>query len=223
MIEQIDNIVREKPENSPLYGPVKKFPDSIGAADRTRLTAEYRRSIVEELFPAYRRLRDYLKTSYLPKARDGAGLMYMKGGDKLYRHLVQSTTTLPLGPDEIHNLGLSEVARITGEMEKVRQEVGFKGTLQQFFDHLRTDPKFKMKSREALTQGYYDIGKKVDAQIPRFFSTVPKAGLRDPPVRAVPREVRGRRLATAPARRTGRAPASSISTPTTCRRGRRRA
>ena len=103
--------------------------------------------------------------------------MYMKGGDRLYRYLVQSTTTLPLTPEEIHQTGLSEVARITGEMEKVRQEVGFKGTLPQFFEYLRTDPKFKKPTREALTQGYYDIGKAVDAKLPAYFSTLPKAKL----------------------------------------------
>jgi uncharacterized protein (DUF885 family) len=90
---------------------------------------------------------------------------------------VQSTTTLPLKPDEIHQLGVSEVARITAEMEKVRQEVGFKGTLQQFFDHLRTSPKYKMKSREALTKRYYEIGKAVDAKLPQYFSTMPKTPL----------------------------------------------
>ena len=91
--------------------------------------------------------------------------------------MVESTTTLPLTPEEIHETGLKEVARITGEMEKVRQEVGFKGTLPQFFDYLRTDPKFKKPTREALTQGYYDIGKAVDAKLPQYFSTLPKAKL----------------------------------------------
>jgi uncharacterized protein (DUF885 family) len=113
----------------------------------------------------------------LPSARDGYGIMYMKGGDKLYRYLIESTTTLPLGADEIHQLGLSEVARITAGMEKVKQEVGFNGTLQQFFEHLRTDPKYKTKTREALTARYYAVGKAVDAQVPRFFSTVPKSKL----------------------------------------------
>jgi uncharacterized protein (DUF885 family) len=79
--------------------------------------------------------------------------------------------------DEIHNIGLSEVARIKGEMEKVRTEVNFKGTLPEFFDHLRHDPKFKMASREALTQGYYDIGKTVDAVIGTQFKYLPKAPL----------------------------------------------
>jgi len=177
MIEQLDTQLAQKPEDSPYFGPVKQFPDSIGAADRARLTAAYRAAIGDELDPALFRLRDFLKNEYLQNARDGYGLMYMKGGDKLYRYLVQSTTTLPLTPEEIHETGLKEVARITGEMEKVRKEVGFKGTLPQFFDYLRTDPKFKKPTREALTQGYYDIGKAVDAKLPAYFSTLPKAKL----------------------------------------------
>jgi uncharacterized protein (DUF885 family) len=177
MIEQLDTQLKQSPEESSYFGPVKQFPDSISAADRARLTTQYRTAVTGELYPALTRLRDFLRDEYLPKARDGAGLMYMKGGDKLYRYMVQSTTTLPLTPEEIHNTGLSEVARITGEMEKVRKEVGFKGTLAEFFEYLRTDPKFKEPTREALTQGYYDIGKAVDAKLPAYFSTIPKAKL----------------------------------------------
>jgi len=177
MIEQLDNQLKLKPEDSPYYGPAKMFPDTIGASDRERLTREYRAAITDELYTALTRLRDFFKTEYLANAREGVGLMYMKGGDKLYRYQVQSTTTLPLTPEEIHNIGLQEVERITTEQEKVRQEVGFKGNLHQFFNYLRTDPKFKMKSREALTQGYYDIGKKVEAKLPEYFSTLPKTKL----------------------------------------------
>ena len=177
MIEQLDTQLKQKPEDSPYYGPVKQFPQAIAAADRTRLAAEYRTAITAELYPALTRVRDFLRTEYLPVAREGVGLLTMKGGDQLYRYQVQSTTTLPMTPEEVHQLGLEEVARITGEMEKVRQEVGFRGTLPQFFEHLRTDPKFKPKSRNALTQGYYDIGKKVDALLPTYFSTIPKAQL----------------------------------------------
>jgi uncharacterized protein (DUF885 family) len=177
MIEQLDTQLAQKPEDSSYYGPAKQFPDSVEAADRARLTTAYRAAITDQLYPALTRLRDFLKNEYLPKARDGYGLMYMKGGDKLYRYLVESTTTLPLTPEEIHQTGLSEVARITGEMEKVQQEVGFKGTLPQFFEYLRTDPKFKKPTREALTEGYYDIGKAVDAKLPAYFSTLPKAKL----------------------------------------------
>ncbi|HEY0630255.1 MAG TPA: DUF885 domain-containing protein [Sphingomicrobium sp.] len=177
VIEQLDTQLKQPVEESPFYGPIKKFPAEFSEADKARLTAGYRAAIANDIYPAMKRLRDYLSASYLPKARDGHGLMYMKGGDRLYRHLVQSTTTLPLTPEEIHQTGLSEVARITGEMEKVRQEVGFRGTLHQFFEHLRTDPKYKSKSREALTQRYYDVGKAVDAKLPTYFSTMPKAKL----------------------------------------------
>jgi uncharacterized protein (DUF885 family) len=177
VIEQLDTQLKQPVEESPFYGPVKKFPADFSAADKTRLEAAYRASITDDLYPVMKRLRDYLSSSYLPKARDGYGLMYMKGGDLLYRHLVRSTTTLPLTPEEIHQTGLSEVARITAEMEKVRTEVGFKGNLQAFFEHLRTDPKYKKPTRDALTQGYYDIGKQVDAKLPAYFSTIPKAPL----------------------------------------------
>ena len=177
MIEQLDTQLKQSTEESTYYGPIKQFPDSVSAADRTRLTAAYKQAIEGELHPALTRLRDFLKDEYLGHAREGVGLMYMKGGDKLYRYLVQSTTTLPLTPEEIHQTGLSEVARITTEMEKVKNEVGFKGDLQAFFNDVRTDPKYKMPTREALTQGYYDIGKKVDAKLPEYFSTVPKAKL----------------------------------------------
>src|SRR3954447_17288074 len=99
-------------------------------------------------------MRDFLANDYLAHAREGVGEMYMKGGDRLYRYQVQSTTTLPMTPDQIHALGLSEVARITQEFDKVRQEVGFKGDLHQFFDYMRTSPKFAPKSRAQLEQDF---------------------------------------------------------------------
>ena len=177
MIEQLDTQLKQPIEESPYFGPATQFPAEFSDADKSRLAAAYRAAVADELYPAMTRLRDFLKNEYLQHAREGVGLMYMKGGDKLYRYLVQSTTTLPLTPEEIHQTGLSEVARITKGMEQVKQEVGFKGDLQAFFEYLRTDPKFKMPTREALTQGYYDIGRKVDARLPEYFSTIPKAKL----------------------------------------------
>ena len=177
MIEQLDTQLKQKPEDSPYFGPVKEFPAEIGAADRSRLTQDYRAAITDELYPVLTRLRDFLRQEYLPHARAGAGLLYMPGGDKLYRYLVQSTTTLPVTPEEIHQLGLNEVARITTGMEQVKQEIGFKGTLPQFFEYMRTSPKFQPKSREALTQGFYAIGQAVEAKVPQYFSTVPKTKL----------------------------------------------
>ena len=177
MIEQLDSQLKMKPEDSPYFGPAKNFPEAIGTVDRERLTQSLRAAITDEIYPALARLRDYLKNDYLGSARNGFGLMYMKGGDHLYRYQIQSTTTLPMTPDEIHDIGLKEVARIKTEMDKIRQEVGFKGSLHQFFEHLRTAKQFQPKSREALTQAYYTIGKEVDAKTPQYFSVVPKSKL----------------------------------------------
>ena len=177
VIDQLNTQLAQKTEESPYYGPVLKFPADFSDADKARLTAEYRDIIVNGLYPANARLRDFLRDSYLPLAREQVGLSAMKGGEGLYQYMIEQTTTLPLKADDIHNLGLSEVARITSGMEAIKNEVRFKGTLPEFFEHLRSDPKFKMSSRDALTQGYYDIGKKVDATISTQFKYLPKAPL----------------------------------------------
>ena len=177
VVDQLNTQLAQKTEESPYYGPVLKFPEGFSDADKARLTSEYRDMVENGLYPANARLRDFLRDSYLPLAREQVGLSAMKGGAGLYQYLIEQTTTLPLKADDIHNLGLSEVARITSGMEAIRKEVGFKGTLPEFFEHLRSDPKFKPASREALTQGYYDIGKKVDATISAQFKYLPKAPL----------------------------------------------
>lgn len=177
VVDQLNTQLAQKTEESPYFGPVLKFPEGFSDADKARLTAEYRDIIENGLYPANARLRDFLRDSYLPLAREQVGLSAMKGGEGLYQYMIEQTTTLPLKADEIHNLGLSEVGRIKSGMEAIRKEVGFKGTLSEFFEHLRSDPKFKLSSREALTQGYYDIGKIVDAKISTQFKYLPKAPL----------------------------------------------
>ncbi len=177
VIDQLDAQLKQTPEESPYYAPAKAIPETFGAADKARIPGEYRTAIADGIFPSYRRLRAFLNDEYLAAAREEVGLSGMKGGNVLYQQLIESTTTLPLKPDAIHNLGLSEVARIRTAMEGVKTEVGFKGTLNEFFEHLRTDPKLKPASREGLTDGYYAIGKKVDAVIGTYFSTIPKTKL----------------------------------------------
>ena len=177
VIAQLDAQLAQSVDESPNYGPIKQIPASFSDADKARLAADYRATIDQGIYPAYRRLRNFLKNDYLPKARETVGLSSMKGGAMLYKLAIENTTTLPLDAETIHQTGLSEVTRIKGEMEKVRQEVGFTGTLPEFFDYLRNDPKFKKESRDALTQGYYEIGKQVDQKIGAYFSTLPKAPL----------------------------------------------
>ncbi len=177
VIDQLDTQLAQKTEDSPFYGPIKKFPEGISDADKARLTTEYRDIIENGLYPAHKRLRDFLKNEYLPHARTSVGLSGMKGGAKLYQYMIEQTTTLPLKAADIHALGLSEVKRIKMGMIGVQKEVGYKGTLTQFFDYLRNDPKFKPKSRDELTQGFYAIGKKVDGKVGDLFGTLPKAPL----------------------------------------------
>ncbi len=184
VIDQLDLQLAQGVEGSTFYGPVKTFPEGISAGDQARLRAAHAAVIGDEIRPAYVRLRDFLKNEYLPVAREGVGLVHMKGGPELYRYLIEQNTTLPLTADHIHNLGLSEVARIRGEMEAIRTKVGFKGTLAQFFEHIRTDPKFKPASKEWLTQRYYEVGKTVDSRIAALFSTLPRSKLEIRPVPA---------------------------------------
>ncbi len=176
VIEQLDTQLAMPMEESPLWMPVVNMPEDFSDADKARLTAEYRSS-TEALYAAHTRLRDFLRDEYLPVARTSVGLSQMQGGEALYRQLIENTTTLPLEPDYLHDLGLSEVARVKQGLEAIKAEVGFDGTLNEFFDYVRTDAQFKPESREALTQSYYDIGKQVDAKIGEYFSLLPKSEL----------------------------------------------
>jgi uncharacterized protein (DUF885 family) len=182
VIAQLDTQLGQSVEESPYFGPTQRFPASFTDAQKTEQTAKLRAAITTELYPALTRLRDFLKNEYLPHARDGVGLLTMRGGPELYREMVRNNTTLPLDPEEVHQLGLSEVARIHTEMERIKTQVGFNGTLQQFFEHLRTDPQFKEPTREALTQRYYAIGREVDQRVGALFSTLPRSPLEIRPV-----------------------------------------
>lgn len=182
MIGQFDLQIAQGVEDSPFYGPVKKFPDTISATDQARLKAEYAAIIRDGLQPANKRVRDFLKNEYLPVARNGVGLVHMKGGTAFYNYQILSNTTLPLNANYVHNLGLSEVARIRREMDEIRVKTGFKGTLAEFFQFLRNDPQFKLPTKEALRDGYYAIGKRVDAKISTQFSILPKSPLEIRPV-----------------------------------------
>jgi uncharacterized protein (DUF885 family) len=177
MIEQIDNLLRETPADSTFTGPIRNFPEGVPAAQRARLTAAHQASLRSEIRPAYQRLRDFLQNEYLPRARQGVGLVHMQGGNLLYRRLILENTTLPLEAEAVHQLGLREVARIRAEMETVKQRTGFRGTLKQFFDHLRTDPRFTPSSREWLRDRYYAIGRQVDGKIATLFSRTPRSKL----------------------------------------------
>lgn len=184
MIEQFDNLINQGVEGSTFYGPVKKFPAGISAADQKRLTTAYAAQIKDVLTPAHQRMRDFLANTYLAAARDSVGLSAMPGGAKLYDYLIEASTTLPLKADEVHQLGRSEVARILKAMEAQRVAVGFKGTLPEFFEFLRTDKQFQPTSKEQLRLGYEAIGKRIDARVREQFSLIPRSKLEIRPVPA---------------------------------------
>jgi uncharacterized protein (DUF885 family) len=176
MVTQLDTQINTPLADSMFMAPVKSFPEGISDADKARLTAAYEAK-TREIYAANTRLRDFLRDEYLPVSRTTIGLSQMQGGEELYALLVEDSTTLPLKPEAIHQLGLSEVTRIKTELEALKAEVGFKGTLTEFFDYVRTDPQFQPKTREGLTQSFYDIGKQVDAKIGDYFSLLPKSPL----------------------------------------------
>jgi uncharacterized protein (DUF885 family) len=181
MIVQLDDMLKQGIEKSPFYNPIVKMPANFSTADKTRLTAAYR-SAIGKIDAEYAKLRKFLNDEYLPASRDSVGISAMPGGPQLYAYLVENQTTTKMKPEEIHQLGLSEVARITAEMEKIRKQVGYSGGLHAFFDYLRSDPKFAPKSAEDLHQRYVAIKAKVEAAIPRDFSLMPKAPLEIRPV-----------------------------------------
>jgi uncharacterized protein (DUF885 family) len=184
VIGQIDNLLAGGVEESLFYAPVKKFPDALPAADRARLTAAYAAQVSTVLNPAHRRLRAFLAGEYLARARDTVGLAAVPGGAALYEYLIESNTTLPLKAEAVHRLGLSEVARILGEMETQKGKVGFRGTLAEFFRHLRTDPRFQPKTADELRLAYEAAGRRVDARVREQFALIPKTALEIRPVPA---------------------------------------
>ncbi len=177
VVGQLDAHDPAKVKDSVFYKPVTKFPAGFSDADKARLTAAYTAFIKDQLNPAQVRLRDFIRDVYVPKARTTVGLYDIPGGRELYRYLVEATTTTTMTPEAIHALGLSEVDRIHGEMEKVKNQVGFKGSLQDFAQFLRTDPKFAPATAAAMRDEFFAIDKRVGETVDRDFSVIPKSRL----------------------------------------------
>lgn len=182
VLPQLQAQIVDKPEDSLFWGPVRNMPTDFSQADRERLTAAYSAMISTKILPSYRRLHDFVRDEYLPKCRTSVGLDALPDGKAWYAYNIRDITTTQLSPDEIHEIGLAEVARIHGEMRRVMEQVGFEGDLKAFLDYLQVDPKFFWNTREELIQGYVDIKNEVDPRLPRLFEILPKA---DYEIRAV--------------------------------------
>ncbi|GAB2539277.1 DUF885 domain-containing protein [Spirosoma aerophilum] len=176
MIPQMTDLVVSDPTKSLFYGPITKLPSTFSAADKERLTAAYKKAISEQIVPTYRKLGAFLKDEYLPKARTTSGIDVLPKGPELYAHLVKTWTTTNDTPDQIYQIGLKEVARIRGEMEKVKTQVGFSGSLDQFFTHLKTDRKFyPYKSPKEVLYAFQTILAKIEPNLKKDFINTPKS------------------------------------------------
>ncbi|MBK7794498.1 MAG: DUF885 domain-containing protein [Betaproteobacteria bacterium] len=181
----LDLQIAETGDKSPFFEPFTRLDVGIGAADRAALQAQARTLIGTQVLPAQKRLRDFVAGPYAAAAPPAGGLGRYPGGAAVYAALVRSTTTTTdLTPAQIHAIGLREVARLRGEIAQVMRDANWAGDFASFAKHLNTDPSYFHTSGEALLAGYRDIGKRLDAELPKLFAELPRApwGVRPMPL-----------------------------------------
>lgn len=163
------------PEQSIFYGPVRKLPDSFPTEDKDRLKLAYTNAIDSIVNPSYTKLLDFFTNEYLPKARTTSGIAALPGGKDYYNYCVRYWTTTKLTPDSIYQIGLHEVDRLQAEMEKVKEQTGFKGTLQDFFAFLGKDAQFyPFQTPRQVLDSFWAIKKVEDPALKRLFNHTPK-------------------------------------------------
>lgn len=174
ILNMVEDLGKGPVQDHPFFQPFKEYPNSIDADEQKRLTALGEAAMNMAVFPAYKDLARYLKRDYMPKARASVGVGTTPEGRAYYEALTAYFTTLDVTPDEVHQIGLNEVARIRGEMDKIIVETGFKGSFAEFLNFLRTDPQFYVTDPQQLLKEAAYIAKKVDGQMPQFFKTLPR-------------------------------------------------
>ena len=182
VVPQLRDIVTPTADKSIFWGPVRNMPEGFSAAERKRITAAYAAVIEKEVLPAYTRLADFIEHDYLPAARTTVGWSDLPGGEAWYRWRIHGATTMDVAPEQVHQLGLAEVARIRAEMLAVKEQVGFKGDLDAFFKYLEDDPRFYFTNEEELLGAYRDVKRRIDALLPGLFADFPKADYEIRPV-----------------------------------------
>jgi uncharacterized protein (DUF885 family) len=174
MIPQMESMVVSDPAKSLFYGPITNMPSSFSPEDSKRLKTLYEKAILEKIVPSYKKLGTFLKGEYLPKARTSSGINALTGGDKYYEFLIRQETTTNKKPEEIYQIGLSEVARIKHLMDSVKNAVGFKGDLKAFFTYLKTDKRFTpFKTPEEVLDAFEKIHQTMKPKLSQMFRLVP--------------------------------------------------
>ncbi|GAO39815.1 hypothetical protein SCH01S_39_01000 [Sphingomonas changbaiensis NBRC 104936] len=162
------------PSKNPFYDSFAKMPSTIPAADQERLQAEARQVIAQTVAPAYQKLLTFYRTEYLPKTRTTLAAEAMPDGKAFYQAQIKEYTTTDLTPEQIHEIGLKEVARITAEMEAVKAKTGFTGDMPAFLTFLRTDPQFYAKTPDELLGFSAYVAKQVDGQLKYTVGFLPR-------------------------------------------------
>lgn len=171
---QIDRQLVTDATQSGFYKPFLHFSRNISAADQQRLQAAARQAVEQQIMPAFRKFKQFFVSEYLPACYDQVGAWQLPHGDELYAYDVRHYTTTNQTPEQIHQTGLKEVARINAEMQHVMQQTGFKGTREEFFQFLRTDPQFFYKDPKDLFEAYQAMAKTVDPNLVKMFRTLPR-------------------------------------------------
>ncbi len=173
-MEQVKTLASQKPEDSPLALPLKKFPASIPAAEQERIREEMLAAISKEVLPAYTRFARFMEVTYVPAGRTEPAISALADGARYYQYLVRRTTTTDLTADQIHQIGLDEVKKDEAEMLAIAQKLGFKD-LASFRASLKANPKLKATSREQLLAIYRGYLGPMQAKLPSLFGRLPKA------------------------------------------------
>lgn len=171
---QIEKQLVDNPEQSLFYKPFANMPENIASKQQDRLRQSARETIQQTVIPAYQRLYDFFTETYLPACREDVGVSALPHGKEFYEFAVRKFTTTDLTPDEVHELGLQEVARNREEMKAVMEEVEFEGDLQDFFEHLRTDPQFYYDTPKDLFDAYLAVSKRIDPKLVDLFGNLPR-------------------------------------------------
>lgn len=177
MIPQMtaEEIVSPDLEKNIFYGPVKNFPKSFSEAQKEKLIADYKNLILQKIIPAYIKMGNFLAKEYLPKARKSDGINALPKGNEIYAFYVKSQTTTDKTPQEINKIGLEQVAMLRAEMEKVKQQVGFSGTLEEFITFVKADPKaMPYKTEKEVINAFNGILAKINPKLKTMFGVTPK-------------------------------------------------
>ena len=172
------------PEDSPLYGPFKAFPDSIPPKDQARLREAGTAAIGSAVIPAYRDLQTFVRDEYSPRARKTIAASALPNGKAYYSDVVRYYATYDITPDEVHAIGLQEVARIHSEMQETIKAAKFTGSFADFLAFLRSDPQFYANTPIALLKEARYIAKEIDGKLPQYFGKLPRMPYRVEPVPA---------------------------------------